>query len=223
MGFPAPSTRSLILQQLSSQQQILAVSKLQPIEKIVSLYKDGQRHFGENYIQEALEKIEQLKSTDIQWHLIGPIQKNKIKFLKTHFSYIHSVDSFILAEKISEHSLANNHIQKVFLQINLSEEPTKSGFSRHEFESEWGRLKELKGLQIVGLMTMPPLENEPEKNRAFFKELKYIGSKFDLHEYSMGTSHDYQIALQEGATWIRLGTTLFGERESQKDQKRGPS
>lgn len=224
MGIPAPTARSLISQKLSSKQKILAVSKLQPTEKIISLYQDGQRDFGENYIQEALEKIESLKNlSEIQWHLIGPIQKNKVKFLKTHFAYIHSIDSVALAEKVSTAALSIQHVQKVFIQLNLSEELTKSGFSKADFESEWPRLKALEGIQIVGLMTMPPLENDPEKNRAFFKELKYIGSKFDLHEYSMGTSHDYQIALQEGATWIRLGTTLFGERESQKDQKRGPS
>ena len=105
-----------------------------------------------------------------------------------------------------------------FIQINLAGESTKSGFSRAQFELSWPRLADLKGLRIVGLMTMPPLENEPEKNRAFFRELKYIGTKFNLHEFSMGTSHDYQIALEEGATWIRLGTMLFGERQ----QKRGP-
>lgn len=218
MEFSENSVRSSILKKLSPGQKLLAVSKLQPIEKIKKLYAEGQRDFAENYIQEALEKIEKLRDFDINWHLIGPIQKNKIKYLKKNFSYIHSIENFDLAVKVAESAEAINFVQKCFIQINLSGENTKSGFSKEHFELYWPRLKELRGLEIVGLMTMPPLENEPEKNRAFFKELKYIGSKLNLHEFSMGTSHDYQIALEEGATWIRLGTMLFGERQ----QKRGP-
>lgn len=219
MGISPESTRSLILKTLAPAQKILAVSKLQPIEKIRALYLEGQRDFGENYVQESLEKIEALRDLDINWHLIGPIQKNKVKFLKKNFSCIHSVDSLELAKKISEAALAAAHVQTVLMQINLSGEASKSGFSRAEFERDWPELQKLAGLRIVGLMTMPPLENEAEKNRDFFRELKYIGNKYSLTEYSMGTSHDFQIALQEGATWIRLGTMLFGERE----QKRGTS
>lgn len=219
MGISPESARSLILKQLAPGQKILAVSKLQPEEKIRALYSEGQRDFGENYVQEALEKIEVLRDLEINWHLIGPLQKNKVKFLKKNFCCIHSVDSLELAQKISEAALAADHVQNVLLQLNLSEEASKSGFRRDEFERDWPELRQLKGLHITGLMTMPPLENEAEKNRDFFRELKYIGSKYSLTEYSMGTSHDFHIALQEGATWIRLGTTLFGERE----QKRGTS
>lgn len=207
----------MIIKQLSGNQKLLAVSKLQTIEKIKSLYTEGQRDFAENYIQEALDKIEQLKDLKINWHFIGSLQKNKVKFLKKNFEFIHSVDSVELAKKISEFAVKGNHIQKVFIQINVAEEGSKSGFSISEFEKSWTELSSLPGIQVVGLMTMPPLENEPEKNRVFFKKLKYIGNKCNLHEFSMGTSHDYQIALQEGATWIRLGTMLFGQRE----QKRG--
>ena len=218
MGFSENSVRSSILKNLSPTQKLLAVSKLQPIEKIQILHNEGQTDFAENYIQEALDKITQLKELQINWHLIGPIQKNKVKFLKKNFAYIHSIDNFETAEKISAQAEEIGYIQNCFIQINLAGEATKSGFSQEQFELSWPRLADLKGLKIVGLMTMPPLENEPEKNRAFFRELKYIGNKFNLHEFSMGTSHDYQIALEEGATWIRLGTMLFGERQ----QKRGP-
>ena len=211
------SARSLIIKQLSGNQKLLAVSKLQPIEKIKALYEEGQRDFAENYIQEALEKIEKLKNLDIHWHLIGSVQKNKVKFLKKNFDYIHSVDNLELAQKISDFAVKENHVQKIFIQINVAEEQSKSGFSASEFEKAWPQLSRLPGIKVVGLMTMPPLENEPEKNRVFFKKLKYIGNKCNLHEFSMGTSHDYQIALEEGATWIRLGTMLFGHRE----QKRG--
>lgn len=209
----------MILQQLSPGQNLLAVSKLQPIEKIKDLYAQGQRDFAENYVQEALQKIEALSNLDIRWHLIGPIQKNKVKYLKKNFFCIHSVDSFELAMRISEASQAINHVQKVFIQVNVSGETSKSGFEPKKLLQDWENLTKLKGISVDGLMTMPPLENIPEKNRVFFKELKYIGSKLNINEYSMGTSHDYQIALQEGATWIRLGTMLFGERQQKRDQQ----
>ena len=217
MEISKDSARSLIFKSLKSNQKILAVSKLQPTEKIEALYNEGQRDFGENYIQEALGKIESLKHLDINWHLIGPIQKNKIKFLRKNFSYIHSVDSLQLAKKISDAALQLNYVQKIFIQLNLAEEETKSGYQLHQFESEWPELSSLKGISIIGLMTMPPLENISEKNRVFFKKLKYIGNKLNLTEFSMGTSHDYKIALEEGATWIRLGTTLFGERLQKRE------
>ena len=209
-----------ILKNATSNQKILAVSKLQPIEKIKNLYELGQRDFAENYIQEALKKIELLNDLQINWHLIGPIQKNKVKLLNKNFAYIHSIDSLELAQKISEFSIKHSYVQKSFIQLNLSGEITKSGFLKDQFYDAWPQLTELKGLKIVGLMTMPPLENEPEKNRAFFKELKYIGDKLNLDEFSMGTSHDYQIALEEGATWIRLGTMLFGERTQKTNLKK---
>jgi pyridoxal phosphate enzyme (YggS family) len=212
MELPSASTRSLILKELKPTQNLLAVSKRQEIAQIQKLYSEGQRHFAENYIQEALDKITQLQELKIHWHLIGPIQKNKVKFLKNHFEYIHSIDSLELAEKISEKALEINYLQKVFLQINLSAETTKSGFDQAKFETAWPKLAQMKGLQVVGLMTMPPLENAPEKNRKYFKELKKMGQSLNLNEFSMGTSHDYKVALEEGATWIRLGTILFGER-----------
>ncbi len=208
---------SMILKNLSAKQKILAVSKLQSSEKIKALYDEGQTDFGENYIQEALKKIALLHDLKINWHFIGPIQKNKVKLLKKNFASIHSIGSYELATSISQEALKINYLQNCFIQLNLSGEATKSGYAKELFLKDWPRLNELKGLKIVGLMTMPPLENEPEKNRAFFKELKYIGSKLNLHEYSMGTSHDYQIALAEGATWIRLGTMLFGERIQKRD------
>ncbi len=212
MGLSATSSRSLILNQLKSNQNLLAVSKLQSLEKIQKLYNDGQIDFAENYIQEALDKIKQLKDLKICWHLIGPIQKNKVKFLKKNFDYIHSIDSIELAKKISDKALEIDHRQKVFIQVNLSGEASKSGFSLSEFESAWPVLNNLSGLKIVGLMTMPPLENEPENNRSIFQELKKLGQSVNLNEFSMGTSHDYKVALEEGATWIRLGTILFGDR-----------
>lgn len=211
------ASRNSVLAQLSGEQKLLAVSKLQSTEKILALFNEGQVDFAENYIQEALEKISRLHHLSIRWHLIGPIQSNKVKLLKKNFFCIHSIDSLKLAEKISQAAEAISHRQKIFLQVNLSGEDSKSGFNKVELLRCWPDLLRLGGVQVDGLMTMPPLENEPEKNRIFFKELKSIGNQLNLNEFSMGTSHDYQIALQEGATWIRLGTMLFGERP----QKRG--
>lgn len=202
----------IYLKQLQPNQKLLAVSKLQPIDKIQKLYQLGQTQFAENYVQEALEKIEALKNLNIQWHLIGPLQKNKVKYLRNHFAYIHSVDSYELAELISRKSIENNFQQKILIQINFSNESSKSGFDESSFEQQWPRLSQLPGVEICGLMTMPPLQNNPEENRIYFKKCYQLGQKYQLKEYSMGTSHDYQVALQEGATWIRLGTLLFGER-----------
>ncbi len=213
------SPRSEIIKKLKPHQNLLAVSKLQPVEKIMKLAKQGQIHFGENYVQEALEKIEKLINYNIQWHLIGPLQKNKIKFLKKHFSYIHSVDSVKLAQLLSENAEKNSYVQKVFLQINLSGEVTKSGLTAAELQTEWPKLNNLKGLSIIGLMTMPPLENSAENNRIFFNQLKKLGQKLNLKEFSMGTSQDYQVALEEGATWIRIGTVLFGARSKKSENE----
>lgn len=210
------SSRSLILKSLNSQQKLLAVSKLQPIEKIRALYNEGQRDFAENYVQEALEKIKSLEDLSINWHLIGPIQKNKVRLLEKKFAYLHAINSLELATKISEEAMVLQHTQKVFMQINLSGEVTKSGFTPDDFIKQWPQLSSLAGLQIVGLMTMPPLENDPEKNRPYFKELKKIANKLQLTELSMGTSQDYKIALEEGATWVRIGTILFGERHEKR-------
>lgn len=202
----------IVLQKLKPHQKILAVSKLQTLEKIRSLHQQGQIDFGENYVQEALEKIEVLQSLNLRWHLIGPLQKNKVKYLGKKFELIHSVNSLELAQIISEKSMAHLHQQKVLIQINLSGEPSKSGFDENSFKTAWDELKKLRGLQILGLMTMPPLQNEPAQNRSYFQKLVALGHEHNLKEFSMGTSHDYEIALQEGATWVRLGTTLFGER-----------
>lgn len=219
MAHAENSIRARILQQLLPNQNLLAVSKLQSAEKIKNLYLSGQRDFAENYIQEALEKINELKDLQIHWHLIGKVQKNKVKYLNRNFEYIHSVDSFELAKKISDQAINLNFLQKVFLQVNISKEESKSGFEENELLQKWDSLKELKGLSIVGLMTMPPLDNEPQNNQIYFKKIKKLADQLKLKELSMGTSHDYQIALKEGATWIRLGTMLFGERTQSQTQK----
>lgn len=196
--------------------KILAVSKLQPIEKITKLNDLGFQCFGENYIQEALEKIEALKNLHLEWHLIGPIQKNKVRKTLGKFQLIHSIDSVEVAQKMNqlldEADFQRLPPQNVLLQMNLANENTKHGFSQKNFATHWETLTQLKHLNVIGLMTMPPLENTPERNRPYFQSLRKLRDEFGLKELSMGTSHDYQIALDEGATIIRLGTILFGER-----------
>lgn len=202
--------------------QILAVSKLQPESKIRALYEEGQRRFGENYVQEALEKINHLQDLpDIQWHLIGNLQKNKAKHVVGKFTLIHSVDSLELAETLSKQCENQKVTQNILIQVNLAKEETKSGFDKQRLLLGWKHLTHLPRLHILGLMTMPPLTETGEEVRLYFRELRQLieelRSETDLShhpltELSMGTSHDFKVAIEEGATIVRLGTILFGER-----------
>ncbi|HEY8269321.1 MAG TPA: YggS family pyridoxal phosphate-dependent enzyme [Pseudobdellovibrionaceae bacterium] len=200
--------------------KILAVSKLQPAEKIRRLHAVGHKLFAENYVQEALLKQETLKDLDIEWHFIGSLQKNKVKLVVGKFSLIHSVDSFELAKGISAHAEKIKTIQKVLIQVNLAHEISKGGFDREAFLLNWPEISAFPGLEITGLMTMPPLTDDPEDVRSYFRELRELQielqkrgtGRHHLHELSMGTSHDYPVAIEEGATIVRLGTILFGER-----------
>ena len=189
--------------------KLVAVSKKQPIEKIKTALEAGQLDFGENYVQEALEKINQISNPNVRWHLIGPLQSNKINKIIGKFFLIHSVDSLKLAEELSQKNEKAGLKQSVLLQLNLAEEESKSGFSQTEFLKSWEYLKNLKGLNIQGFMTMPPL-GSPE---IYFEQLQNLAKEFKLLELSMGTSSDWESAVQNGATYIRIGTAVFGERE----------
>lgn len=196
---------------------ILAVSKLQSLEKMKALYDQGQRHFAENYVQEALQKIGQLNELKIQWHLIGHLQKNKINQILGHFPWIHSIDSLKLAESLNHRLVTKNLVQKIFLQVNFAEEDSKEGFSMAELENVIPAIKNCTQLEVCGLMTMPPLADDPEKSRPFFAQARKLKDELEkefphLTELSMGTSSDYTVAAEEGSTWIRLGTVLFGQR-----------
>lgn len=207
----------LIQKSLPTTCQILAVSKLQPQEKIRTLFNQGARHFGENYAQEALDKQTQLADLSIDWHFIGHLQRKKVKDIIGHFFLIHSVDSLELAQKISEKAIERKIQQKILFQLNLANEESKGGFSESLFFEQWPLLQRLPGIQTKGLMTMPPLFENPEQARPYFKKLRLIRDELQkdapqMTELSMGTTSDYQIAADEGATWIRLGTVLFGQR-----------
>lgn len=200
--------------------KILAVSKLQPVEKIRRLHANGHTYFAENYVQEALLKQDMLKELDIEWHFIGSLQKNKVKSVVGKFTLIHSVDSFELAKVISAYAEKVHTTQKVLIQVNLAHEISKGGFDRESFLLHWPEISGFPGLEITGLMTMPPLTDDPEDVRPYFRELRELQielqkrgtSRHHLQELSMGTSHDYHVAIEEGATIVRLGTILFGER-----------
>jgi PLP dependent protein len=203
----------LLRSEIPKSTQIVAVSKKQNETKIRELYNQGQKIFAENYVQEALLKqyiMEYL--LDVQWHFIGHLQKNKVKLIIGKFALIHSVDTMELAELIGQKSFEVGITQKILLQINLAEEATKGGLSKSEFLKQLPQIKKIKGLEVVGLMTMPPLFEDPKMAIPIFQELKTLADQAELTELSMGTSSDYKEATQCGATLIRLGTILFGER-----------
>lgn len=189
---------------------LVAVSKLQNISKIQEAFQAGQMDFAENYIQEATEKILELQKSDIRWHLIGPLQTNKLNKAIGKFSLIHSVDSLKIAIELNVRCERNSVKQPVLLQLNLADETSKSGFSKQEFETSFSQLKNLRGLEIQGLMNMPPQKN-PEPS---FAELQNLANKHGLKKLSMGTSSDWKLAIKYGSTHIRIGTALFGERKA---------
>ncbi|MCS6838727.1 MAG: YggS family pyridoxal phosphate-dependent enzyme [Bdellovibrionaceae bacterium] len=200
--------------------RLIAVSKKQPISAILELYHAGCRDFGENYSQELIEKQFELKEiNDIRWHFIGNIQKNKLKHLVGIVEYIHSVGSIDIARIISEIAEKKGLTQKILLQLNLAHESTKNGFTEDELLRFLPDIIALPNVEVVGLMTLPPLYNNHENVRPFFRQLRTLRDQLQneypsIKELSMGTSQDYLIAIEEGATMIRLGTLLFGPRPS---------
>ena len=203
--------------------RLIAVSKKKSVKTIQEAIEAGAKHFGENYIQEAVEKIDIIANDSITWHFIGHLQSNKAKFAVKYFEYIHTVDKLKLAKEINKQAKKIDKIQKILLQINIGEELTKSG-ARIENAIDLARqINETHGfenLSVQGLMCMPPYFTVPEKARTYFKQLvqikdKIIGNKFDtvvMRHLSMGMSNDFKVAIDEGATMVRVGTSIFGNR-----------
>ncbi len=187
---------------------VIAVSKGHSSNSIQSVYEVGCRDFGENRIDEALVKIEECPK-DIQWHFIGTLQSNKVRKAIGKFYLIHSVDSLSLAQKISDCSLEQEVVSSVLLQVNTSGESSKHGFSIKEWVDYFDQVMQLKGLHVRGLMTIAPLDASSEDLRKYFKSLRLLKEKLGLSQLSMGMSHDYKIALEEGATLVRIGTAIF--------------
>lgn len=202
--------------------RIVAVSKTQNIEAIEALHSKGFEVFGENYSQEALPKVK--KHPEWEWHFIGSIQTNKLKDIVGHFKLIHSVDRLSVLEKISKIALDKNVKQEILLQVNFSKEPTKSGFLEEDLIKNFAQILNTKAVVIRGLMVFPPPDDLEASRNDFRKGKKLLDSlqkQMDpniyknkvFNELSMGTSHDYDIAIEEGSTLLRLGTVLFGQRK----------
>ncbi|WP_028584271.1 YggS family pyridoxal phosphate-dependent enzyme [Desulfogranum mediterraneum] len=201
--------------------QLLAVSKRKPIELIKQARLCGQTLFGENYIQEAAEKIPSLPS-DINWHFIGHLQSNKAKLAASLFDCIQTVDSLKLATLLAKHATAQNRSISILIQVNIGREEQKAGVAPEEVEGLLTQIRESTSIRVSGLMTIPPLAADPEATRPLFRatrELaeslaaKQLFSDNDNIQLSMGMSGDFPVAIQEGATIIRIGTALFGARE----------
>ena len=202
---------------------LIAVSKTKPIPLLEEAYQAGARDFGENKVQEMMDKIPVLPD-DINWHMIGHLQRNKVKYLIGKTTLIHSVDSLRLAEEISRLSEKNNVLTDILIEVNIAEEESKFGTSRDEAISLVEAVSALPGIQICGLMTIAPYVEDPEDNRKYFREIKKLSvdianrniDNVSMSILSMGMTGDYEVAIEEGATMVRVGTGIFGERDYNK-------
>ena len=194
-----------------SSTEIIAISKTFPIEDILPLIEYGHVHFGENKVQEALEKWSEIKdqNKNLKLHFVGKLQTNKVKFILPLFDYIHSLDNLKLAEKIARQQEKVNFKPKIFIQINIGNEKQKSGISVNELdEFKSICLNDLK-LDIIGLMCLPPND---EKTEEYFIKMKQLNLKYKLEQLSMGMSNDYKLAIKNGSTFLRIGSKIFGDR-----------
>ncbi len=204
---------------------LIAVSKTKSLEEMVAVAATGVLNFGENYVQEATRKIEKIKTgkpeIDIKWHLIGALQTNKSKFVVGKFLTIQSVDRFELGKTLDQRAVEAGVIQNIMIQVKLGDEPTKGGVSAADLPELLKKIVPLKNLRIEGLMVLPPLNVEPSSSRKYFAQLRKLReetAKFvpaesgSYKELSMGTTHDFEVAIEEGATMVRVGTAIFGPR-----------
>ena len=198
---------------------LIAVSKTKPVQMIKEAYDAGCRDFGENYVQELVEKVDQLPS-DIRWHMIGHLQTNKVKYIVGKTFLIHSVDSVKLAKEIGKISVKNGLISDILLEVNVANEESKFGFTEDNILDAVKEMSAIDGIRIKGLMTSAPICKNPEENRIYFKRLKELEAdindlkiaKVSIDILSMGMSGDYEAAVDEGANYVRVGTAIFGAR-----------
>lgn len=202
---------------------LVAVSKTKPVESVKELYELGQRDFGENYVQELVDKQGQLAG-DIRWHFIGHLQSNKVKYIAPFVHLIHGIDSFKLMKEVNRQAAKNERVINVLLQVHVAQEETKFGLDEnelHEILSSDSSLHELGNIKICGLMGMASLTADKNKVRKEFHCLKSLFDRYARSEtsncrfeiLSMGMSSDYQIAMEEGSTMVRIGSLIFGERQ----------
>jgi PLP dependent protein len=201
--------------------RLVAVSKTVGADAIKEALEAGQKIFGENRVQEALEKISEIgHGTDAlkpEWHLIGHLQRNKARFAAGAFALIHSVDSIELADELQRQAEKKNVTQRILVEVKLSEEETKHGVDSEGLELLLRHINRMGNLKLEGLMTIPPFFSDPERARPYFRRLKELrdglqNKGFLLPELSMGMSNDFEVAIEEGATLVRVGTAIFGER-----------
>ncbi|GGK03020.1 YggS family pyridoxal phosphate-dependent enzyme [Pseudomonas matsuisoli] len=194
---------------------LLAVSKTKPASALRDAYTCGQRHFGENYLQEALGKQAELSDLAIDWHFIGPIQSNKTKAIAEQFAWVHSVDRLKIAERLSAQRPEDLPPLNICLQVNVSGEASKSGCSLEALPELALAVSQLPRLRLRGLMAIPEPEDDPQRQREPFALLRQqlTALSLPLDTLSMGMSHDLEAAITEGATWVRIGTALFGARD----------
>ena len=198
---------------------LLAVSKTHPAETIIEAYKAGQRSFGENYLQHAVPKIQELGDYDIEWHFIGPLQSNKTRPVAENFHWVHSIDREKIAQRLSDQKPEGKAPINICIQVNVSDEDTKSGVDLDDVESLAQAIKDLPGVKLRGLMAIPEITFDVELQRSNFRKLreKYdeLNSKgFELDALSMGMSDDMESAVAEGSTMVRIGTAIFGARRA---------
>ena len=200
--------------------KLLGVTKQVEAEKIIKALEAGLKNFGENYVQEFISKRDSIPeeySQEIDWHFIGHLQKNKVKYIVDNVSLIHSVDKFSLAQEIDKRSRNLGITSSVLIEVNLGGEESKSGISADKTEKLLEEISTLDNIKVEGFMTIPPFFENPEKARPFFAKLRELRDKLSisynsLKELSMGMSGDYETAIQEGATIVRIGTAIFGQR-----------
>ena len=199
--------------QLKTKPKIVVVTKAFPLNKIIPLLENGHIHYGENKIQEAENKWIDIKNRykDLQLHMVGKLQSNKAKKAIKLFDYIHSLDNDKLALKLSHHEKELNKKVKLFIQMNLAEEPQKSGIMFNDLNNFYNYCTKDLSLNVIGLMCIPPVDSNSQE---YFKKLKKVAGQLNLEDLSMGMSSDYEQAILSGSTYLRLGTTILGERNS---------
>ena len=204
---------NLIKQEIEDKKNVklVAVTKTFPISHILPVINEGYTHFGENKVQEAMEKWTSIKQDfpKINLHLIGKLQTNKVKFVLPLFDYIHSLDNFKLANKIAEEQIKKNFKPKIFIQVNIGEEAQKGGIEINDLENFYKRCIEDFKLNIIGLMCIPPFDKD---SKTYFVKMRELSENLNLKDISMGMSDDYMEAIKQGSTFIRVGSKIFGAR-----------
>ena len=198
---------------------LIAVSKTKPISMLMEAYDCGCRHFGENKVQELVEKYERMPK-DIKWHMIGHLQRNKVKYIIDKAYLIHGVDSLKLAEEINKEAVKKNITAHILVEVNIAGEETKFGTSAKEAMELVQEISRLPSIRVEGLMTIAPYVENPEKNRVYFRSLYQLSvdisrkniDNVNMNVLSMGMSNDFEVAIEEGATIVRVGTNIFGKR-----------